>query len=99
MVKHLWMKWAREMCIFCYLGLLNKHSHALISKLCCFFPLRNLHEWTNIFLDLIVSADYRLTAAKMFSNLFDSYSLWGTNYSKSPAVLMEHLGQVVFLIK
>lgn len=62
------------MFIFCNLGLLNKHSHALISKLCCFFSLRNVHEWTNTFLDLIVSVKYCLTAAKMLSNLFDSYS-------------------------
>lgn len=46
-----------------------------------------------------MSTEYWLTAAKMLSSLFDSYSLSGTKHSKSTAVLTEHLGQVGFLIK
>lgn len=98
-LKYWWMKWARETCTLCNLGLLDKYSHALIRKLWCFFSLRNLYEWTNISWNLIMSTEYWLTAAKMLSILFDSYSLSSTKYSKSPAVLTEHLGQVGFLIK
>jgi len=95
-LKHLWLKRAREMCILGNLGLLNKHAHVLIIKLWYFFSLRNLHEWTNIFLNWITSTAYWLTAAKMLCSLLDSYSLSGTKYLKSPSVLT---GQVGFLIK
>lgn len=97
--KHLWMKRAREMCIICSLGLLNKHSHVLISKPGRSFSWRNLCEWTSTFSNWIMNTERWLAATEMLSSFLDSYSLSGTKYSNSPAVLTEHLGQVFFLIK